>query len=80
MNWSQEKIKKSVYIDMREKEIEASVLAYLKEFFSSFMLYKDQPVKKKIYSEIWAFEMYDKLSDQEKIAIYLQKTKKTLKN
>jgi len=65
---------------MREKEIQTSVLAYLKEFFSSFMLYKDQPVKKKVYSEIWAVEMYEKLSDKEKIAIYLQKAKKTFKN
>ena len=65
---------------MKRAEIKTKVLAYLNDFFVTFMLYKDQPVKKKIYSELWAFEMYDKLSDQEKIAIYLQKTKKTLKN
>jgi len=61
---------------MNRAERRRVVLAYLEEFFSSFMLYKEFTVKKKMYTEVWALDMYEQLTDEQKIAIYLQKTKK----
>lgn len=61
---------------MKRAEVRRVVLAYLREFFSSFMLYKEFPVKQKMYAEIWALDMYEQLTDEQKISIYLKKSKK----
>jgi hypothetical protein len=64
---------------MKRAEIKSSVLAYLKEFFTEFMLYKEFPVKQKRYTELWALEMYEKLTDKQKVGIYLKQNKKSWK-
>ena len=61
---------------MKKAEIRTKVLAYLQDFFSTFMLYKKFPVKQKIHIEVWALDMYEQLTDEQKVAIYLKKTKK----
>jgi len=61
---------------MKRAEVRRVVLAYLEEFFYSFMLYKEFPVKKKIYTEVWALDMYEQLTDEQRVAIYLKQTKK----
>lgn len=61
---------------MKRAEVRRVVLAYLREFFLSFMLYKEFPVKQKMYAEIWALDMYEQLTDEQRFAIYLKKTKK----
>ena len=64
---------------MTREEIKKGVLAYLGEFFDTFMLYKKFSVKQKMYSKLWAIEMYDKLTDKQKVGIYLKQTKKIWK-
>lgn len=64
---------------MKRAEVKSSVLAYLRQFFAEFMLYKEFPVKRKRYSELWALEMYEKLTDEQKVGIYLKQNKKTWK-
>lgn len=61
---------------MKRAEVRRVVLAYLRKFFLSFMLYKEFPVKQKMYAEIWALDMYEQLTDEQRFAIYLKKTKK----
>ena len=70
------KNKKSVMYSMKKAEIRTKVLAYLQDFFSTFMLYKEFPVKKKMYTEVWALDMYEQLTDEQRVAIYLKQTKK----
>ena len=64
---------------MKKAEIRTKVLAYLQDFFSTFMLYKEFPVKQKRYSELWALSMYDELTEEQRVGIYLKQIKKTWK-
>lgn len=64
---------------MKRAEIRRSVLTYLENFFSTFMLYKEFPVKQKIYASIWSLDMFEQLTDEQRIGIYLKQTKKTWK-
>jgi hypothetical protein len=64
---------------MKREEVKKEVLAYLGDFFSTFILYDELPVKQKLHSTFWAYEMYDKLTDKERVAIYLKQNKKTWK-
>jgi hypothetical protein len=61
---------------MKRAEVRRVVLVHLREFFLSFMLYKEFPVKQKMYAEIWALDMYEQLNDEQRFAIYLKKTTK----
>lgn len=65
---------------MRRAEVRREVLAYLDEFFSNFMLYKDFPVKQKMFVEVWKLDMYEQLTDEQRVAIYLKRVKKNLEN
>ena len=61
---------------MKRAEVRRVVLVHLREFFLSFMLYKEFPVEQKMYAEIWALDMYEQLNDEQRFAIYLKKTTK----
>lgn len=65
--------------NMKKAEVRTKVLAYLQDFFSTFMLYKKFPVKQKKYSELWALNMYDELTEEQRVGIYLKQIKKTWK-
>ena len=73
------KNKKSVIHDMKRAEIKTKVLAYLKNFFDTFMLYRELSVKQKQYSELWALNMYEELTEEQRIGVYLKQIKKTWK-
>lgn len=73
------KNKKSVIHDMKRAEIKTKVLAYLQDFFTTFMLYKEFPVKQKKYSKLWALSMYEELTEEQRVGIYLKQIKKTWK-
>ena len=73
------KNKKSVIHNMKSAEIKTRVLAYLQDFFATFMLYKEVSVKQKQYSKLWALSMYEELTEKQRIGIYLKQAKKTWK-
>ena len=62
---------------LKRSEIRRKVIVYLKKFYLDFILYKDLPIINKIYAKVWANDMYEQLSDKQRIAIYLKLTKKT---
>ena len=61
---------------MKREKVKEQVLEYLRDFFSKFILYDELSVKQKLHSTFWAYEMYEKLSDKERVAIYLKINKK----
>ena len=62
---------------LKRSEIRRKVIVYLKKFYLDFILYKDLPIINKIYAKVWANDMYEQLSDKQRIAIYLKLTEKT---
>ena len=62
---------------LKRSEIRRKVIVYLKKFYLDFILYKDLPIINKIYAKVWANDMYEQLSDKQRIAIYLKLTNKT---
>ena len=62
---------------LKRSEIRRKVIVYLKKFYLDFILYKDLPIINKIYAKVWANDMYEQLSDKQRMAIYLKLTKKT---
>jgi hypothetical protein len=58
--------------------IRRTLLSYLREFYSDFMLYKDKPILNKIHQRVWAQDMYEQLSDKQRLALYLKLMKKNL--
>ena len=63
-------------IDKRS-EVRRIVIDYLQKFYLDFILYKELPVVNKIHCKVWAMDMYEQLSDQQRVAIYLKLIKKT---
>jgi hypothetical protein len=61
---------------MKREKVKEQVLEYLGDFFSKKILYDELSVKQKLHSTFWAYEMYEKLSDKERVAIYLKINKK----
>jgi hypothetical protein len=55
---------------MNRHEVRESILCYLNEFYSDFMLYKDLPVVSKIHRQVWALDMYEQLSDTQRQELY----------
>ena len=62
---------------LKRSEIRRKVIVYLKKFYLDFILYKDLPIINKIYAKVWAEDMYEQLSDKQRISIYLKLNKKT---
>ena len=70
----------SVYFYMgktKRSEVRGKVIDYLQKFYLDFILYKDLPVVNKLYCKGWAMDMYEQLSDKQRVAIYLKLIKKT---
>ena len=63
---------------MRRAVIRAEVISYLEKFYLQFMLYKEQPVVNKIHCKVWAMDMYEQLSDNQRYILYLKLKKKKL--
>jgi len=55
---------------MKRFKLRQEVLNYLREFFTTIILYKEFPVKQKICVETWAMDMYEQLSDEQRLEIY----------
>jgi hypothetical protein len=62
---------------LKRNEIRKKVIVYLKKYYLDFILYKELPVINKVYSKIWAEDMYEQLSQEQRLAIYLKLIKKT---
>jgi len=57
---------------MKRAEIRRVVLVYLENFFyNNLPLHDDFPVKKQMYASIWALDMYEQLTDEQKYSLYL---------
>lgn len=63
---------------MKRAEIRREIIAYLNKFYSDFMLYKDKPILNKMHCEIWSADMYEQLTESQKISLYLKLIKKKL--
>ena len=61
---------------MKRSVIRRAILSYLEEFYSDFMLYRDTPILNKIHQGIWAQDMYEQLSDKQRVTLYLKLMKK----
>ena len=57
---------------MNRSQIRRTNIKYLEKFFSSIILFKDFPVKRKLRAESWAQDFYEQLTDEDKQALYDQ--------
>ena len=63
--------------NIKRSEVRRKVIDYLEKFYLDFILYKELPVINKIYSKVWAMDMYEQLDDKQRVTIYLKLIKKT---
>ena len=63
---------------MRRAERRREIIAYLDKFYSEFMLYRDKPILNKMHCQIWSADMYEQLTESQKISLYLKLNRKNL--
>ena len=60
----------------KRSKIRRKLLDYLEKFYLEFILYRDFPIINKIYSRVWALDMYEQLDDKQRLKLYLKLIKK----